>query len=127
MLKKLFLKQKIFTGLPDFPKLVLSVFKITFTKSKPKEIVYRNYRKFNENNFNPDFQNQLSSEQTIKLLRIKKAATCKTIPPKVLKSSAHSCSETLTKLFNESMNNSEFPDELKLAEVKMTFKNNKIK
>ena len=100
---------------------------MTFTKSKPKEIVYRNYRKFNENNFNPDFQNQLSSEQTIKLLRIKKAATCKTIPPKVLKSSAHSCSETLTKLFNESMNNSEFPDELKLAEVKMTFKNNKIK
>ena len=123
MLKKLFLKQKIFTGLPDFPKLVLSVFKITFTKSKPKEIVYRNYRKFNENNFNPDFQNQLSSE----LLRIKKAATCKTIPPKVLKSSALSCSETLTKLFNESMNNSKFPDELKLAEVKTTFKNNKIK
>ena len=123
----MFLKQKIFTGLPDFPKLVLSVFKMTFTKSKPKEIVYRNYRKFNENNFNPDFQNQLSSEQTIKLLRIKKAATCKTIPPKVLKSSALSCSETLTKLFNESMNNSEFPDELKLAEVKTTFKNNKIK
>ena len=119
----MFLKQKIFTGLPDFPKLVLSVFKITFTKSKPKEIVYRNYRKFNENNFNPDFQNQLSSE----LLRIKKAATCKTIPPKVLKSSALSCSETLTKLFNESMNNSKFPDELKLAEVKTTFKNNKIK
>ena len=34
----------IFTGLSDFHKLVLSVFKTMFTKSKPKEIVYRYYR-----------------------------------------------------------------------------------
>ena len=34
-----------------------------FTKSKPKEIVCTNYRKFNENNFNQDLHNQLSSEQ----------------------------------------------------------------
>ena len=34
-----------------------------FTKSKPKEVIYRNYRKFNENNFNQDLHNQLSSEQ----------------------------------------------------------------
>ena len=39
------------------------------------------------------------------------------MPPKVVKSRAHSCLETLTKLFNHTMHNSEFPDELKLAEV----------
>ena len=49
---------RLFTGLSDFHKLVLSVSKTTFTKSKSKEIVYvyRNYKKFNENN-------QLLSEQ----------------------------------------------------------------
>ena len=33
-------------------------------------------------------------EKEIKLLNIKKATTLKNIPPNVLKSSAHSCSET---------------------------------
>ena len=41
----------------------MSVFKKTFTKSKPNEIVYRNYEKFNENNFNQDLHNRISSEQ----------------------------------------------------------------
>ena len=56
---------RLFTGLSDFHKLVLSVSKTTFTKSKSKEIVYvyRNYKKFNENNFNQDVHNQLLSEQ----------------------------------------------------------------
>ena len=55
--------ETIFTGLSDFHKLILSVFKTTFTKFKPKEIVYRNYRKFNKNYFNKGLHNQLSSEQ----------------------------------------------------------------
>ena len=50
--KRFFKTDTIFKGLSDFHKLVLSVFKAMFTKSKPKEIVYRNYRKVNENNFN---------------------------------------------------------------------------
>ena len=41
----------------------MSVFKKTFTKSKSKEIVYRNYEKFNEKNFNQDLYNRISSEQ----------------------------------------------------------------
>ena len=61
-------------------------------------------------------------EKEIKLLNIKKATTFKNIPPKVLKSSAHNCSETLAKLCNDTMNNSEFPDELKLAEVTAIFR-----
>ena len=44
------------------------------------------------------------------------------MPPKDLKSNADSSSETLTKLFSDTMNNSEFPDELKLAKVTATFK-----
>ena len=64
--------------------------------------------------------NNSDMEKKIKLLNIKKVTTFKNIrPPKVLKSSAHSCSETLTKLFNDTMNTSEFPDE-----VTSTFKNN---
>ena len=37
------------------------------------------------------------------------------MPPKVLKTSEYNCSETLTKLFNDTINNCEFSDELKLA------------
>ena len=62
-LKSIFKTDTIFTILSDFHKLVLSVFKTTFTKPKPKEVVFKNYRKFNENNFNQDLHNQLSSEQ----------------------------------------------------------------
>ena len=61
-------------------------------------------------------------EKEIKLLNIEKATTFKNIPPKVLKSTAHSCSETLRKLFSNTANNSEFPDELKLVEVTATLK-----
>ena len=35
----------LFTGLSDCHKLVLSVFKTTFSKSKPKEIINRNFKK----------------------------------------------------------------------------------
>ena len=44
-------------------RLVLSVFKTTFTKSRPKEIVFRIYRKFNENKYNRNLRNQLSSKK----------------------------------------------------------------
>ena len=50
--KHFFKTDTIFAGLSGFCKLVLSLFKTTFTKFKPKETVYRNYRKFNENIFN---------------------------------------------------------------------------
>ena len=36
----------LFTGLSDCHKLVLTVFKTIFSKSKPKEIIYRNFKKF---------------------------------------------------------------------------------
>ena len=43
-------------------------------------------------------------ENKIKLLNINKASTFKNIPQKVLKSSAYSCLETLTKLFKDTKN-----------------------
>ena len=42
----------LFTRLSDCHKLVLSVFKATFSKSESKEIIYRNFKKFNEEHFN---------------------------------------------------------------------------
>ena len=40
--------ETFFTGLSDFHKLVLSIFKTTFKKSKAKEIIYRDFKKFKE-------------------------------------------------------------------------------
>ena len=50
------------TGLSDFHKLVLSVFKLHFSKAKANEILYRNFRDFKEDNFSWDLQNRLSAE-----------------------------------------------------------------
>ena len=55
--------------------------------------------------------NSSNMGKEIKLPNIKKATAFKNIPLKVLKSSAYSWSETLTKLFNHTMNNSGFSDE----------------
>ena len=52
----------LFTGLPNGHKVVLSVFKTTFSKSKPKGIIYRNFKKFNEKDFNQELRGRLSTE-----------------------------------------------------------------
>ena len=57
---KLFFKsESLFTGLSDCHKLVLTVFKTTFFKSKPKEITYRDYKDFNAEEFNQDLSANL--------------------------------------------------------------------
>ena len=50
-------------------------------------------------------------EKEIKLLNIKKTTTLK------LLHCVNKCPETLTKFFNDTTNNSKFPDELKLSEA----------
>ena len=52
----------LFTGLSDYLKLVLPIFKTTFSKSKPKETIYRNFKKFNEEDFNQELRGRLSTE-----------------------------------------------------------------
>ena len=54
--------ETFFTGLSDFHKYVLSIFKTTFTKSKAKEMIYRDFNKFNEQCFNNDLRTELSSK-----------------------------------------------------------------
>ena len=47
------------TGLSYFHKMVITVLKATFTKSKPKVITYRDFKLFNEEKFKADFKNSL--------------------------------------------------------------------
>ena len=49
-------------GLSDFHKLVMTVIKTTFSKKKPREIVYRNYEYFNSQNFNDELEFVFSKE-----------------------------------------------------------------
>ena len=51
-----------------------------------------------------------------------KASTFKNIPPKLLKSQAELVSATLQIIFNNTLEHSTFPDELKLADVSSLFK-----
>ena len=41
---------------------MMSVFKTTFSKSKPKEIIYRKFKKFNEEDFHQELRGRLSTE-----------------------------------------------------------------
>ena len=52
----------------------------------------------------------------------KKVSTFKNITPKVLKVNIESCSEVLTKLFNNTILSSDFPDKLKFANASLIFK-----
>ena len=49
-------------GLSDFHKLVLTVLKIAFSKNKPCEIVCRNHKYFNSQNFNDELKFVFSNE-----------------------------------------------------------------
>ena len=55
----------VFTGLSDFHKLVLTVFKTTFVESKPKELSYRDYKHFNHEYFEKDLKYALSTFEKI--------------------------------------------------------------
>ena len=48
--------------LSDFHKLVITVLKTTFSKNKPCEIVYKNYKYFNSQNFNDELKFAFSKE-----------------------------------------------------------------
>ena len=49
-----------FTGLSDCQKLVLSAFETTFSKTRNKEMVYRVFKKFDQDMFSQDFPISLS-------------------------------------------------------------------
>ena len=53
----------VFAGISDFHKLVLTVLKINFTKNKPKEIIYRDYKNFDSFLFNDEVKNVLDLDK----------------------------------------------------------------
>ena len=57
-----FKTETLFTGLSDFHKLAIYVFNITFSNSKPKEIIYRDFKKFSEESCNQELNMKLSDE-----------------------------------------------------------------
>ena len=61
-------------------------------------------------------------ENELQKLNTKKSSTLNNIPTNILKSYADLCSGTLHNIFNESLNNGCFPDELKLADITPIFK-----
>ena len=81
-------------------------------------------RSFNENNCCFSFE-KVSIENIkngISELNPSKATTFKSIPPKLLKSESEIVSAPLQIIFNNSIEHSSFPDELKLADVSSLFK-----
>ena len=60
--KNFFKTNTVFTGLLDFHKLVLFVFKSIFPKSKPNETTYRNFKNFIEENFNKELKTNLGEK-----------------------------------------------------------------
>ena len=51
------------TGLSDFHKMVISSFKCTFEKRNPKEVVYRDYKNFDNNIFRNDLNRVIEDSQ----------------------------------------------------------------
>ena len=62
-------------------------------------------------------------DKEVRNLNPKKATTHKNIPPKILKSNSDVCVEPLTQIFNDCIENSSFPDEVKCADVTSLPKN----
>ena len=79
---------------------------------------YQNAGSFHFQKVTPD-----AVDKEVRNLNPKKATTHKNIPPKILKSNSDICVEPLTQIFNDCIENSSFPDELKCADVTSLPKN----
>ena len=79
---------------------------------------YQNAGSFHFQKVTPD-----AVDKEVRNLNPKKATTHKNIPPKILKSNSDVCVEPLTQIFNDCIENSSFPDELKCADVTSLPKN----
>ena len=55
--------QVFHVGCSDFHKMAVTVMKTKFTKLKPKEVTYRNYKGFQDNLFKQDLKKELKSVQ----------------------------------------------------------------
>ena len=64
--------ETVSTDLSDFHELVLTVLKTTISKSKPREILYRNYNKFDSLKLNIDLKNAFAHEKIKSCLQFDK-------------------------------------------------------
>ena len=76
----------------------------------------------NESTFSFNEASLSDIERELRLLKPNKAYTFKNMPPKILKESRECCSDILQKLFNNTLSDKEFPDELKLVDVTPIYK-----
>ena len=79
---------------------------------------YQNAGSFHFQKVTPD-----AVDKEVRNLNPKKATTHKNVPPKILKSNSDICVEPLTQIFNDCIENSSLPDELKCADVTSLPKN----
>ena len=63
--RSFFNTETYFTGLSDCHKLFLSVFKTIFSKTGPKEMMYRDYKNFDQDIFSQELCTSLSSETVL--------------------------------------------------------------
>ena len=52
------------TGFSDFHKMVLTVLKVKIEKQTSQKMTYRDYKKFDENNFNKDLAIKISNSSS---------------------------------------------------------------
>ena len=76
----------------------------------------------NEKSFKFEAISVSDAEKEIKTINPKKGTPSENIAPKILKLSSDSTATTLQELFNESLSNCEFPDNLKSADITPIFK-----
>ena len=63
--RNFFSTETYFTGIPDCHKLVLFVSKPTFSKAVPKEMMYRDYKNFDQDIYSQELCTSLSSETVL--------------------------------------------------------------
>ena len=63
--RNFFNTETYFTGIPDWHKLVLFVSKPTFSKAVPKEMMYRDYKNFDQDIYSQELCTSLSSETVL--------------------------------------------------------------
>ena len=63
-------------------------------------------------------------EKEIKNINLKKATTSNSIPPKIFKKFSKVSASVLRKLFNDSIEKGDFPQNLKLADITQVYKKN---
>ena len=103
------------SGINDPIEIALKKYKVHPSILKIKETV-------SESTFSLKVISSSDVEHELKSLNSKKANTFKNIPPKLLKENSDICNDTILRVINNGIRTSQFPNDLKLADVTPIFK-----